>query len=66
VATLHALSDLSLLNLCLCPATLGALFLQLTPSAGLLTTIWRRRFMSSDKGKQKQQPQPFLLVPAFG
>ena len=60
MATRHALSDLSLLNLC--PATPpGALFLLLTPSARLLTTLWRRRFMSSDKGKQKQ-PQPFLSL----
>ena len=68
MATRHALSDLSLLNLC--PATPpGALFLLLTPSARLLTTLWRRRFMSSDKGKQKQ-PHPaisfsYLLLPAF-
>ena len=68
MATRHALSDLSLLNLC--PATPpGALFLLLTPSARLLTTLWRHRFMSSDKGKQKQ-PHPaisfsYLLLPAF-
>ena len=64
MATRHALSDLSLLNLC--PATPpGALLLLLTPSARLLTTLWRRRFMSSDKGKHKKKKgnrSRFLLL----
>jgi len=61
VATRHALSDLSLLKLC--PVTPGALFLLLTPSARLLTELWRRRFMSLDKGKQPQPISFFSSLP---
>jgi len=61
VATRHALSDLSLLKLC--PVTPGALFLLLTPSARLLTKLWRRRFMSLDKGKQPQPISFFSSLP---
>lgn len=63
MATRHALSDLSLLKLC--PVTPGALLLLLTPSARLLTKLWRLKFISLDKGKQLLQPCYFFLFFTF-